>query len=107
MEDFEFRSSSSFISEERFVVLRWNRSAGVTQYTLSCPNKDCQNETLNGNVDNALFKVFTRDEVNVTLTALYRCTANTSTAHVTVPAPATTAPITASTGISSIRCTYF
>ena len=116
MEGFEFLGSLPFLSEERLVTVRWNRNAGVLQYTLSCSNEDCRTKTLNGNVDSALLMVFKRDEVIVTLIAIYQCTTNTSTAQVTVPAITTPAPTpvpapaptpACSTGISSIRCTYF
>ena len=110
LESFVFLSSSSFLGEERFVGLRWNRSANVMQYTLSCPNKDCQNETLNGNVGSAILQVFTMKDLIVTLTAMYRC--NTTTTRVTVPQVETTTstlttPTAVYTGFYSINCTYF
>ena len=83
LEGFKLLSSSPFFSDRRFVGLWWNRSANVTRYTLSCPNADCQNETLIGIVESTLFQVFTRNEVIVTLTAIYQC--NRTTAQVTVP----------------------
>ena len=111
MDSFEFRSSSPFLNGERDVGLQWNSSAGVLQYTLSCSNEECKNETFDGNEDDALVSVFTMDEVVVTLTALYQCTTNTSTSQVTVPAITTSTPTpptpASSTGIGSIRCTYF
>ena len=111
LEGFEYLSSSPFQNGERVVGLQWNSSAGVLQYTLSCSNEECMNETFDSNEDDVLVSVFTMDEVVVTLTALYQCTTNTSTAQVTVPAitapaPTPTTPVPLK-GISSIRCTYF
>ena len=110
LEGFELLSSSPFFSDRRFVGLRWNRSTNVILYTLSCPNEDCQNKTSIGNVDSTLFRIFTRIEVIVTLTAIYQC--NTSTAQVIVPQVETptfvpTTPPIVSTGTYTITCTYF
>ena len=74
----QYLSSSLFLNDERFVGLRWNSSAGVLHYTLSCPNKECKNETLNENENDALVRVFTMDEVIVTLTAMYPCNITTT-----------------------------
>ena len=94
----EYLSSSSFLNDERFIGLRWNRSAGVLHYTLSCPNKECKNETFNENEDDALVSFFTMDEVVVTLTAMYPCNI-TTTAQVTVPQVGTPTSRAGSPGI--------
>ena len=98
LEGLEYLSSSSFLNDERFIGLRWNRSAGVLHYMLSCPNKECKNETFNENEDDALVSFFTMDEVVVTLTAMYPCNI-TTTAQVTVPQVGTPTSRAGSPGI--------
>ena len=83
----------------------------MIQYTLSCPDQECQSETLNGDEDSARLRVFTMNEVNVTLTAMHRCNTtiynSTTVTGVIVPQVETPSLAAASTGIYSIAFTYF